>query len=84
MTLGKEGDMDRWKLEYEIKKRGITIEKFCNDLKISKSAYYRKCKGISEFTQSEIERIINYLGLDSPMGIFFAEKCPIGHDKETA
>jgi len=77
--------MDRWKLEYEIKKRGITIDKFCKDLKISKSAYYRKCKGISEFTQSEIERIINYLGLDSPMGIFFADKCPKGHmEKEAA
>ena len=76
--------MDRWKLEYEIKKRGITIDKFCKDLNISKSAYYRKCRGISEFTQSEIERIIDYLGLESPMGIFFAEKCPIRHGEETA
>lgn len=77
--------MDRWKLEYEIKKRGITIDKFCNDVDISKSAYYRKCKGTSEFTQSEMQRIIDYLGLDSPMGIFFTEKCPEGHkEKEPA
>ena len=72
--------MDRWKLEYEIKKRGITIEKFCKDLGISKSAYYRKCKGRSEFTQGEMQKIIDYLGLDSPMGIFFAEKCPKGNE----
>ncbi len=66
--------MDRYKLEYEIKSRGLTIEKFCNDLGISKSAYYRKCNGTSEFTQGEIQAIVKYLGLKSPMGIFFAEE----------
>lgn len=66
--------MDKYKLEYEMKSRGITIEKMCNDLKISRSAFYRKCNGISEFTQSEIQNIVDYIGLDSPMGIFFAEK----------
>lgn len=76
--------MDRFKLEYEMKKRGITIDQLCKDLKISKSAFYRKCRGISEFTQGEITRIIEYLGLESPMGIFFAKKCPEGHEKETA
>lgn len=66
--------MDRYKLEYEMKSRGITIEKMCEDLKISRSAFYRKCRGLSEFTQGEIQNIVDYLGLESPMGIFFASK----------
>lgn len=66
--------MDRYKLEYEMKSRGITIEMLCRDLNISRSAFYRKSRGISEFTQGEIQSIIDYLGLESPMGIFFAEK----------
>ena len=66
--------MDKYKLEYEMKSRGITIEMLCNDLHISRSAFYRKCNGITQFTQSEIQRIVDYIGLDSPMGIFFAEK----------
>lgn len=66
--------MDKYKLEYEIKSKGVTIEKLCKDLNISRSAFYRKCNGTSEFTQSEIQKIIDYLHIDSPMGIFFADK----------
>lgn len=65
--------MDKFKLEYEMKIRGITNEKLCKDLNISRSAFYRKCNGKSEFTQGEIQKIIKYLGLESPMGIFFAK-----------
>lgn len=66
--------MDKFKLEYEMKSKGVTIEKLCKDLNISRSAFYRKCNGQSEFTQGEIQKIVDYLGLDSPMGIFFADK----------
>ncbi len=66
--------MDRYKLEYEMKSRGVTVEKMCEDIGMSRSAFYRKCRGISEFTITEISKIVDYLGLDSPMGIFFAEK----------
>ena len=66
--------MDKYKLEYEMKSRGITIERMCAELHISRSAFYRKCNGISEFTQSEIQKIVDYIGLDSPMGVFFADK----------
>lgn len=66
--------MDKYKLEYEMKSKGITIEKLCSDLHISRSAFYRKCNGISQFTQSEIQKIVDYVELDSPMGIFFKEK----------
>ncbi|SCJ79276.1 Helix-turn-helix [uncultured Flavonifractor sp.] len=66
--------MDKLKLEYEMKKRRVSVEELCNAVGISRSAYYRKVSGKSEFTQGEIQKIVDYLGLSSPMGIFFAEK----------
>lgn len=66
--------MDKYRLEYEMKRRNVTQEKLCKALKISRSAFYRKCNGLSEFTQGEIQGIVDYLQLDSPMGIFFKEK----------
>lgn len=66
--------MNKYKLEYEMKLRNVTIEKLCNNVGMSRSAFYRKCNGISEFTQSEIQSIVDYLDLQSPMGIFFEEK----------
>ena len=66
--------MDKSKLKEEMKSKGVTIDKMCSDLHISRSAFYRKCNGISQFTQNEIQRIVDYLGVDSPMGIFFTEK----------
>lgn len=66
--------MDKALLEYEMKKRGVSIGDMCAKLGCSRSAFYRKCNGISEFTQSEIQIIVDYLGLDSPMGIFFSNK----------
>ena len=66
--------MNKALLEYEMRKKGISIGEMCKILKISRSAFYRKCNGVSEFTQSEIQKIINCLDLDSPMDIFFAEQ----------
>lgn len=66
--------MDKVRLEYEMKKRGISIADMCAKIGCSRSAFYRKCNGISEFTQSEIQTIVDYLDLPSPVGIFFTEK----------
>ena len=66
--------MDRYKLEYEMKRRGLTVENLCENIGMSRSAFYRKCRGTSEFTLTEIQKIVENLGLDSPMGIFFTEK----------
>lgn len=65
--------MDKIRLEYEIKKSGLTISKLCSLVGISKSAYYRKCNGTSEFRQKEIQKIIDVLGITTPVGIFFTE-----------
>ena len=66
--------MDKAKLMYEMAKRKVSIQDMCAKLGMSRSAFYRKCNGISEFTQGEIQSIVDILDLDSPMGIFFAEK----------
>ena len=66
--------MDAIRLEYEMKKKGYNVERLCKRLGISKSAYYRKLKGTSEFTRSEIEKIVEVLELGTPIGIFFTQK----------
>lgn len=63
--------MNKALLEYEMKKNGVSIGEMCAKLGISRSAFYRKCNGKSEFTQSEIQNIVDYLHLESPVGIFF-------------
>ena len=63
--------MNKARLEYEMKLKNVTITDMCSVLGCSRSAFYRKCNGISEFTQSEIQTIIDHLELKSPMGIFF-------------
>lgn len=66
--------MNKAKLEYEMAVHKISKSDMCSLLNISRSAFYRKCNGESEFTQSEIQKIINILDIDSPVGIFFDEK----------
>jgi ACT domain-containing protein len=66
--------MNKALLEYEMSKKEITIKMMCEKLGISRSAFYRKCNGITEFTQSEIQIIIDYLKLDSPVDIFFCKE----------
>lgn len=66
--------MNKLELEYEMKKKGITKGMMCTELGISRTAFYRKCNGISEFTQSEIQKMTDLLELESPVGIFFTEK----------
>ena len=64
--------MNKALLEYKMKENGKTISDMCSVLGISRSAFYRKCNGKSEFTQSEIQKTVEFLNLDSPMEIFFA------------
>lgn len=66
--------MDKFKLDYEMKKRGVSIQEMCEILNISRSAFHRKRNGITQFTQLEIQMIVDYLHLPSPMGIFFTDK----------
>ena len=66
--------MDKALLKYEMSKNGITIGDLCKKLGMSRSAFYRKCNGKSDFTQREIQGIVDLLHLESPMAIFFAKQ----------
>ena len=66
--------MDKNKLFAEMRINGYSVQDMCDKLHISKSAFYRKCNGISEFTRKEIESIVSILGLTSPVEIFFPLK----------
>lgn len=66
--------MDKAKLEYEMTKKGVSKADMCEVLGLSRSAFYRKCNGLSEFTLGEIQKIVDYLNLETPVGIFFTEQ----------
>jgi transcriptional regulator with XRE-family HTH domain len=66
--------MNKALLEYKMKEKGKSISDMCEMLGISRSAFYRKCNGKSEFTQSEIQKIVDFLELDSPVEIFFTHR----------
>lgn len=68
--------MDKFRLEYEMKRKGISVENLCEKIGISRSAYYRKCNGKSEFTRGEIEEIMKVLGisLEDGIHIFFTSE----------
>lgn len=63
--------MDKFLLEYTIKSNGHTIAEYCEAIGISKSSYYKKVRGTSDFTQEEIQKSIDFLKLESPVPIFF-------------
>lgn len=66
--------MDKDKLFAEMKRKNISIQDMCIRLHMCRSAFYRKCNGVSEFTRSEIEQIVDILDLTSPVEIFFPLK----------
>lgn len=66
--------MDKELLFYEMAKKHKTVDEVCNEIGVSKSAFYRKLSGKSQFTLNEIKCIVKVLQLKSPMAIFFAEE----------
>ena len=71
--------MNKARLEYEMNLRNVSKSDMCAMLGISRSAFYRKCNGESEFTQSEIQKI-----LTAPWEFFLPKKCPKRHGRENA
>ena len=74
--------MNKARLRYEMDTRSISVEDLCAYIGISKSAFYKKLNGKSEFTRREIEMICQRLELDSPVDIFFADKVSERTQKE--
>jgi len=69
----KEVPMNKKMLYAKMLEKDITREQLCEDIKMNKATFSRKCNGHSEFTLGEINKICSLLGV-SPMGIFFEEK----------
>ena len=63
--------MDEAKLREAMRDRGITVLKMCEELGISRKAFWSKCTGKSEFKQSEIVKICELLGMKDGTEIFF-------------
>lgn len=74
--------MNKAKLEYEMKVKGMSVEGICQALGISRSAWYRKLSGASDFTLKEVQRIVSVLNLESPVEIFLPVKCPKRHKEK--
>ena len=66
--------MNKALLKYTMETQRVSVEELCAYIGISKSAYYKKINGKSEFTRGEIIKICQCLNLESPVEIFFAER----------
>ena len=66
--------MNKALLKYTMDTQNVSVGELCAFIGISKSAYYKKINGKSEFTRGEIVKICQRLNLESPVDIFFAEK----------
>lgn len=58
-------------LRQAMSEKGITVVQMCREIGISRKAFWSKCKGKSEFKQSEIAKIIDILGTKYGNAIFF-------------
>ncbi len=67
--------MNTKELKAQMVRKGKTVDDLCNALGISRSAWFRKVGGDSEFTQGEISGIRVELDLDDQQTglIFFDE-----------
>lgn len=66
--------MDKELFEKAVSDSGLSINQIYKRLGMSRSAFFRKRKGVSEFTWSEIEKLVAILGLKSPVPVFFKEE----------
>ena len=68
--------MNSRELKAEMIRQDKTVDDLCTALGISRSAWFRKIKGVSEFTQGEISGLRFELGLDDHQTakIFFANE----------
>lgn len=66
--------MNKHRLYYEMAMRNIKVKELCEAIGMSRSSFYRKVNGYTEFTQGDIQAILDYLHLDTAMGIFFDQE----------
>ena len=61
-------------LRAQMVRKGVTFKDLSAHLGINEATLYRKCKADGAFTRQEINSIIDYLEIENPMEIFFAEE----------
>ena len=66
--------MNKQALLNKMEEKGISITEMYTKLHMSRSAFYRKCNGLSEFTLDEMKKILVILGEEDPREIFFSLK----------
>lgn len=66
--------MNKKKLEERMEQCGVSKKQAYQRLHISRSAFYRKMNGLSEFTLKEIRELMFMLDLDDADEIFFDKK----------
>ena len=66
--------MNKQLLLEKMEAKGISITDMYTRLNMSRSAFYRKCNGQSEFTLEEMKKILTILGEEDPRDIFFTER----------
>lgn len=64
--------MNKQALFNRMREQGLSITDMYRALNMSRSSFYRKCNGQSEFTLKEITRIMEILSVCDPNEIFFA------------
>lgn len=64
------------KLEFnaQLARRGVKKAELAKFLNMSYTNLYRKIEGDGNFTREEMAKIIEFLHIDDPVSIFFAEE----------
>lgn len=62
-------------LRAEIARRGETVKSVSCKMGMDRATFYRKMRGVSDFTRAEIQKLVYILGLSNTaaMKIFFAD-----------
>lgn len=64
---------NRRKLQAQMVLRGVKTEDVANELGINASTFYRKMGNDGDFSRLEIQKMIEFLEIENPNDIFFAE-----------
>jgi uncharacterized protein YfkK (UPF0435 family) len=64
---------DQRKLQAQMVLKGVKSEELAEAIGIDTTTYYRRLKNEGNFSRKEMQTIIEFLGIENPQEIFFAE-----------
>lgn len=65
---------DRKRLQAQMVLKGITGKELATKMGINEGTLYRKMGNDGDFSRSEIQKIMDILGIENPETIFFAKE----------